>query len=1113
MFSFVRGIFLLCLLVSHSSLLIGVKGETCGAGEGLQTSGSTRTSGKCNAILTANECHAIAYKAQEDFDTLNNNYFPPGCYVDILQGFQDYTYNKMTTSTVSCGALSTYCVCSKKTCQPCATGYYSLGGDDVTCIRCPLDKPYTYASDGKTVITGAASRSSCAAAPTCSAGEEGQKTNQLIRSSGTCSKYILNEEECKKVANADNSNNGYDDSYFKKDIGSSTSPPGCVALPDGRYSYNPNTKSTTGCMVGLKCVCDVTTCVACSPGYYSPGGNGVKCIKCPLDKPFTTYHDGTTSGATSISMCTVTGTCDPGWGVSDPRIRTSGKCTNYVLDETECKNIASADTSRRGYNGIFDQDGMAPSGCWLYTGAWMKQIINGKTYTLNKNQYWFNPSSKSTVSCGQPFTNADCVCDAKPCAVCRPGYYSPGGTGIACKKCKSGKYNNQTGSLSINDCMTCIPGTYSSKDGSKCIDCAANHYTTDGITCTPCDDEKVSPPRSTKPTDCKDLTKMLTRIGNIFDQQGGIIKAIALSNAKSNEVKQKANGLVAKLSLDWATQDVINEAQKLRNQLATLPEYNVKHHCEQEKQRLAYGVLRAGVIVPSDAEIDDKYCLNENRNRLISSFCNFRPRFIKLLQEKLYPRLPSLPKYTGRDLWPNICCKKDNFQNLKTCNDPSGKVPRSHIVPFALAQGGNLTVENLYGEIVDILKLNGYLQQGMNKAVNGIKDGDKIQQKVNNLFETTLLCGPREFGLPTNEAIRLCELFYPYEHMLGTYYDEVNVLLDILQRRRRRRMLGVWSGITNLISSASAFVFGGGDEADNNDQADMIRKLQDEMEMLKKKDAVSRKKIMHLEKKDAVLEKKDAVLEKKDAIIQKQANKTNTFLSTLKRNGVSKRRLGSTSDALCPFVTMSDVSEYEKDIDTFCTGYAHIDLNYPGTVINLAIMTPWDIPPKMIPELREKARYEISDDCPTPMFTANDISLQNIDGTDLFVVQLDATSHNGYLRKELPQCGAANNAVLKPHIPKTTIDVKIWRDHEDCCKDTKDYRVCKAIKCLPTDDPNGIEPVKDAWTGLQVGYHYKVIGTTYTATCDNKPNSKPCGSNARRRSLLQDEYGNSGERL
>ena len=53
-----------------------------------------------------------------------------------------------------------------------------------------------------------------------------------------------------------------------------------------------------------------------------------------------------------------------------------------------------------------------------------------------------------------------------------------------------------------------------------------------------------------------------------------------------------------------------------------------------------------------------------------------------------------------------------------------------------------------------------------------------------------------------------------------------------------------------------------------------------------------------------------------------------------------------------------------------------------------------------------------------------DISLQNIDGTDLFVVQLVATSPNGYLRQELPQW-CSNNVALKPHIPKTTIDGKL----------------------------------------------------------------------------------------
>ena len=49
---------------------------------------------------------------------------------------------------------------------------------------------------------------------------------------------------------------------------------------------------------------------------------------------------------------------------------------------------------------------------------------------------------------------------------------------------------------------------------------------------------------------------------------------------------------------------------------------------------------------------------------------------------------------------------------------------------------------------------------------------------------------------------------------------------------------------------------------------------------------------------------------------------------------------------------------------------------------------------------------------------------------------------------------------------------------------------------------------------LQIGYNYKVTGTTFTAKCDHKPNSE-CGSsvNSRRRRLLQMEYGNSGDRL
>ena len=107
-------------------------------------------------------------------------------------------------------------------------------------------------------------------------------------------------------------------------------------------------------------------------------------------------------------------------------------------------------------------------------------------------------------------------------------------------------------------------------------------------------------------TECFNMNGLMQNMRSLSAQQGGIIKSLALSNAKSNEVKQKANGLIAKLSLNWATQDVINEAQILRDKLSKLPDYNVTHHCEQEKERLAYGVLRTGVIVPSDVEIDDK---------------------------------------------------------------------------------------------------------------------------------------------------------------------------------------------------------------------------------------------------------------------------------------------------------------------------------------------------------------------------------------------------------------------------------------------------------------------------------------------------------------------------
>ena len=594
-------------------------------------------------------------------------------------------------------------------------------------------------------------------------------------------------------------------------------------------------------------------CGACPKGYYCLGNtknNYAIVTECPVGK-----YGNTTGSKTEEQGCN--GICPKGkYGTASGKTTVGDACTVCKVDHYCDGNMKSCPI---GYSTLGNTGAKSASGCKLCSGDCTTCPEN--TYQTSGGNCGYCPESTPTTA---GVTNA---ADISACVSCGKGngFKAYGTAANTCYQCDV----NFRG-IGYGVCSKCGPNEIAAKGSSECFS-----------------------PSSLK----KQFTSSMDAITS---RQGGIIKAVALSNAKSNEVKQKAKGLVAKLSLDWATADVIMEAQKLRDQLAQLPEYNVSHHCQEEKERLAYGVLRTGIIVPQDAEIDNKYCLNENRNRLISSFCNFRPRFIKLLQEKLYPKLPSSPKYTGRELWPNICCRKDNFQDLKSCDDPTGKVPRSHVVPFALTQGLNLTAENLYGEIVDIIKKDGYLQQGMSKAIDGIKDSDKLKTKLNNLFGETLLCGPREFGLPTNEAIRLCELFYPYEHMLGMYYNEVNALLKPLQRRRRRRILGVWprmaNSFTNMINSASAFMFGANNDEKNNDEITVVRTLQSEIDVLKEQATQSRDKMQRLEEKNAIsldkithLERKDAMLEKEDTILTNQANKTNTVLAILKQNGKTKR--------------------------------------------------------------------------------------------------------------------------------------------------------------------------------------------------------------------------------
>jgi len=140
--------------------LIGGNGETCSAGEGLT---AILTSGKClHNIRQWKNCRDIGNddSSSNGYGGTRSGMYPPGCWIDTDTNL--YYYNSYLSSSTTC--KSRYqCVCDTKTCQSCPQGYYSAGGTDVLCTKCPSDKRIT--GNGKSTTTGATSITSCKASP------------------------------------------------------------------------------------------------------------------------------------------------------------------------------------------------------------------------------------------------------------------------------------------------------------------------------------------------------------------------------------------------------------------------------------------------------------------------------------------------------------------------------------------------------------------------------------------------------------------------------------------------------------------------------------------------------------------------------------------------------------------------------------------------------------------------------------------------------------------------------------------------------------------------------------------------------------------------------------
>ena len=660
---------------------------------------------------------------------------------------------------------------------------------------------------------------------------------------------------------------------------------------------------------------------------------------------------------------------------------------------------------------------------------------------------------------------------------------------IACRSCGEGTYQPSMNSDTVASCVPCSTGKYSAvPPGASCTDCPKE---------TP-----YSPAGSSSSKQCgippdklmHRVSKAVDDIDRVHKRQGEIIHEVAKADAKADEVRTKAHGNVNKLIRSWVEDDVRKDYEALRQRNANKKEYDETMHCQDEEKD---GItLLSTVKLDMDEEVDDTICADKNRDILIGMFCNFRRRLDVVLKDR---------KTTGKELFPNICCKEDKYGDLVKCQDPTGKVKRHEIIPFALAQGGNFTKVNLYGELVDTLKKGGYLYNGFMKALKLVKGSLTLQVQVQAIrreviqkFQDTSLCGPRLFTLPRHPEIHLCQMLHPYGKMFEHFLTSFTSLMEssmktTVPKSERRHLLSSMQGRSQHVRASSPAMAQmlqkkTADQVKrsklNSVRAEMKTEIKHQVAKQENDGDSSDLVALRAEMKSLISKQVTSQVASRTATLQRQTAALQRQISSLKQQVATYKPKGA-SPQTCPRITFPTKREYERKKNLFCTGYDKLDLVNENSV-NIAVVYA----PKVASIVRPK--YQVVDEwqdvCASPpLFTPNDISLQQIEGKAVFVVQLDSTSPDGYLRKELPMCGLAVDDKGQRSIPRTKVTVQVFDDREKCCDSTKDNTVCSNNGCTTL-----IATTK--WSRRQLEYSTKITGTTYTLEKEHA---------SRRRRMLQ----------
>jgi len=493
----------------------------------------------------------------------------------------------------------------------------------------------------------------------------------------------------------------------------------------------------------------------------------------------------------------------------------------------------------------------------------------------------------------------------------------------------------------------------------SCAKCPRNHRSDGGTNpdCIPCKSGEIANARGSK---CSNPTAGIEHILERLDEQ-----------------KEKTNDLSIKNSRLWQKEQIRLQHDKFMQRRKARDNREEKDACSAEREDGT--IIFPAIEVENEIEdVEDTTCIDTNRDELLKSFCGFRMDLDKLF------KIQNMDKdyKEAKTFWPNICCKERKDKTLEVCEDPTGKIKRENIIPFALSQGGDYSRHNLYVEVTDTIKNNGYLHKGMKKLLDSLSSVSRSKketanQLVDKFFNEVSLCGPRIIDAPGKPENKLCELFVPYKHAMRNFYNLIESLYT-----------------QPLSIQTSSF-------------------LETMEKSLRKRSAVNR--------------------------IGK-----NNIQSIMQMKPMPKA-----AAAKCTGGSKWVSSELKQKKTVFCSGYNHLDLS-DTNVKNVAVhYLKNDIAYDDTEMLRlsEQLRYQVTDtSCPAPLFTANDISIQQIAMDTLgkekewvAVVNLNTKDDNGYLQSELPFCED------RKYLIGAKVTVEAYVDDSNCCKYIKGYKECKDL--------------------------------------------------------------------